>query len=136
MAKKLHGTRLRRDQGLLIAPLLDIMFLVLLFFLFNVNFSALQSYDIKLPDAKNPDNPAPSERLIVTVLDNNSYLLNNRPIAASRLSQELNQIIKETKNSQVLLLGAENIAYNRLIQAMDAIRAAGAAGISLGVNKE
>ncbi|MGL4523913.1 MAG: ExbD/TolR family protein [Spirochaetia bacterium] len=128
------GTRLERNQGILIAPLLDIIFLVLLFFLFNVNFEGVQSFDVHIPKAGNPDNTVPLSRIVVS-MTSWGLKINGEDVEQNELSQKLSNSFEIAKTKQVLLLASEELSYKQMVAVMDQIKEAGATAISLGVEK-
>lgn len=127
-------TRLERSEGLLIAPLLDIIFLVLLFFLFNINFEGVQSFDVHIPKAGNPDNAMPLSRVVVSVTQN-EVLINGAEIKSDQFVTQLKNTLENAKTKQVLLLAAESLSYKEMVDIMDQVKEAGATAISLGVEK-
>lgn len=127
-------TRLQRNEGLLIAPLLDIIFLVLLFFLFNINFEGVQSFDVHIPKAGNPDNAVPLSRIVVSVTQQ-GIRINNVEVEKAKFVLELSQILEVARTKQVLLLAAESLSYKDMVAVMDQVKEAGATAISLGVEK-
>ncbi len=134
MARPLR-TRLKVEQGLMIAPLLDIMFLVLLFFIFNVNFSSVESFDIDIPVANNADNAQPLDRVVVIIFpDRTDYLINGIAVTVDYFIPALKEAMAEQDSQQVLLLGSQQASYGRVMELMDRIKVAGARGISLGVD--
>jgi biopolymer transport protein ExbD len=134
MARPLR-TRLKIEQGLMIAPLLDIMFLVLLFFIFNVNFSSVESFDIDIPIAHHADNAQPLDRIVIIIFpDRNDYLINGIPFTVEEFIPALKEAMAEQESQQILLLGSQQASYGRVMELMDRIKVAGARGISLGVD--
>ena len=128
------STRLERSEGLLIAPLLDIIFLVLLFFLFNINFEGVQSFDVHIPKAGNPDNAVPLSRVIVSVTEK-ELRINGQEVLSDDFPMQLKESLQQIKTKQVLLLAAETLSYKEMVHVMDQIKEAGATAISLGVEK-
>ncbi|NIZ46358.1 biopolymer transporter ExbD [Entomospira nematocerorum] len=127
-------TRLKVDQSLMIAPLLDIMFLVLLFFMLNTNEGNIHSFDVDIPQAQQPENRYPMEQLVVIVrAEELGYMINDEFVAESIFIPSLKDKITSLGVTQILLLASENADYGRVMRLMDAMKQAGASGVSLGV---
>lgn len=129
------GTRLRVEQTLMIAPLLDIMFLVLLFFILNTDNGGLESFDVDIPQVHQSENSQPITKIVVTLTAHNEYMVNDKVVEEENLFLELQYLMKNLKTNQVLLLASKQIDYGSIISTMEFIKRAGATGVSLGVEQ-
>jgi biopolymer transport protein ExbD len=127
-------TRLSRTDGLLLAPLLDMIFLVLLFFLFNINFDKTKSFDIQIPQSRQLDQDVAAVDLVV-IVTNDKYVINGVSVVEGDFMEKLGQLLSDKKEKKILLLGSESISYKKLISVMDIMKEAGAMSISLGIEK-
>ncbi|NIZ41211.1 biopolymer transporter ExbD [Entomospira entomophila] len=127
-------TRLKVDQSLMIAPLLDIMFLVLLFFMLNTSEGNIHSFDVDIPQAHQPENRYPMEQLVVIIRSAEmGYTINDDFVAEVDFIPTLKEKIRVLGVKQILLLASESADYGRVMRIMDAMKQAGASGVSLGV---
>ncbi len=118
-----------RSISMDIAPLLDIMFMLLLFFLVNSSFLK-PAILLKLPVAgsrekvKNPD-------IIVSVNREGRVFLNRNEVEIDQLPSLLKQKLSESEKKKIVFQGDENILYKKFVQIMGVIKSSGAKEISL-----
>ncbi len=112
-----------------VAPLLDIMFMLLLFFLLTSSFLK-PALLLKLPVAgsrekvKNPD-------IIVSVDREGRVFLNRNEVEIDRLPALLKQKLSESEKKKIVFQGDENILYKKFVKIMGVIKSSGAKEISL-----
>jgi biopolymer transport protein ExbD len=129
-----HARRLHRPAGLLLVPMIDIFTVLVTFLLMTAVFSRITILELDLPSAQSTDASAPVFRLEVIVRKQGLELTNGtQRIAAipnvndgydlatlTRLAESLKRDHPEANAASVLL--EPDIAYDHLIQVMDAIR--------------
>ena len=116
-------------------PLIDIVFLLLVFFIYAMLSMAVhRGMNLDLPDSLSP---VPSEKsslsVSVVVLDGAAVIyLNKREIPLSVLGQELRNRSRVLKDKpEVLLFADKTVSYQQLYKVLDAISSAGISAISL-----
>jgi biopolymer transport protein ExbD len=128
--------RLRVEQSLMIAPLLDIMFLVLLFFILNTSTGNVESFDVDIPKAEVAENRSPPDQLVVIIrADSQNYSINDQSISDSDFERVMAERMQTLRTYQVLLLASEAVDYGRVMTSMDRLKRAGATSVSLGVER-
>lgn len=128
-------SNLTHSETLMLAPLLDIIFLVLVFFLVNVNYKGIQSFDMVIPKASKPDIKTPNSQIIIQ-LDNTILRINNQDVSLDDFIGILQNEFRRTRSTSVLVLGSEQMPYKDLIELFDLIKKSGGSNISLGVDKK
>lgn len=114
-----------------LTPLIDIVFLLLVFFMLTAHFVKDQSIDISLPEAESAKSLNKDEALKI-VLDNSGHvLINNNHIAPSELDKVIYEMLKNRNNKQVVLHGDEISQLGLTVKVMDAARKAGAESIDI-----
>ena len=114
-----------------LTPLIDIVFLLLVFFLLTAHFVKDESLDITLPEAESAL-PMEDEQALEIILDKGGrILLQNRAVAEDKLTETLRQTLQGRSNKQVLLRGDQNAQLGLTVKIMDAARKAGAESMDI-----
>ena len=112
-------------------PLIDIVFLLLVFFIYAMLSMAVhRGLPVTLPSSST----AKIDKhliLSVTVKADGSVFVDKHPVSLTDLSQALKTRAKGAEAPGVLLFGDKNLSYQKLFEVMDLIRKAGLTRISL-----
>lgn len=120
----------------MIAPLLDIMFLVLLFFILNTSSGSVESFDVDIPQASQGENRQPPNHIVVLIRANDEgFVLNEVEVNEAEFPARLQALMRELGTSQILLLASQEADYGRVMRSMDMMKRAGASSVSLGVER-
>jgi len=114
--------------GISIAPLIDIVFLLLIFFMLTSHFETISGIDISLPDIleKGPDRSADN---IVLALDRtgNCYLQGEK-VTLKNLYLRLKEMSKE-KRIGLMLKADKDVRHGLVVSIMDLAKDAGVSSI-------
>ena len=114
-----------------LTPLIDIVFLLLVFFLLTAHFVKDESLDITLPEAESAL-PLGDEEALEIVLDKSGQiLLHDRHVAPNELTETLRRTLQGRGNKQVLLRGDHAAQLGLTVKVMDAARKAGAESMDI-----
>lgn len=121
--------RLDRDEpgtaevGL--TPLIDIMFLLLVFFLTVTTFAQEEKeLDLKLPEARHASKGDQGHALVVNVLRDGTFSVDGRPMTEEGLIQRLKAVASKKKDQEVLIRGDATGQFGPVAKALDACRGA------------
>ena len=121
----------QRRARIEILPLIDIVFLLLVFFIYAMLSMAVhRGVSVNLPTSSS----AKIERellLSVTIKDNGDILLDNNRIPLKDLARLLKLRAKEQDSTGVLLFADKRVSCQLLLHVLDQIRMAGLTKISL-----
>ena len=114
-----------------LTPLIDIVFLLLVFFLLTAHFVKDESLDITLPEAESAL-PLEDKQALEIVLDKDGrILLHDMPVAVDKLTETLSHALQGRSNKQILLRGDQRAHLGLTVQVMDAARKAGAESLDI-----
>jgi biopolymer transport protein ExbD len=117
-------------------PLIDIVFLLLVFFIYAMLSMAVHhSMPVKLPASATAALDKESA-LSVTVKADGSLFIDQSPVALTDLSQRLKERMQPGEPPGVLVFGDRSLPYQSLFQVLDHIRLAGIDRISLQAEAE
>mgnify|MGYP001611088041 CR=1 FL=1 len=131
--KKLkRRTEIKKGQ-LDIAPLIDIVFNLLIFFMLTSNFIFQPGIKVSLPKAITSE-VISSENLIITVTGQDLLFLNDKPITISDLVVKLKEAARENKS--LLLKADTSSSLGRVVEIWDLCRELGISQINIETNQK
>ncbi|MDI6687748.1 MAG: biopolymer transporter ExbD [Desulfobacterales bacterium] len=125
------GLQLNRKARIEMLPLIDIVFLVLVFFIYAMLSMAVHR---GLPVTLPLSSTAKIDKTIVlsvTVKADGTVFVDKKPVSLDSLMEELKEAVKSDNNAGVLLFADRYLSYQKLFNIMDCIRMAGITKISL-----
>lgn len=121
-----------------ITPLIDVVFLLLIFFMVSTTFNRESELQIALPQASAGSVELPDEPLEVVVARDGSYLIGGESVAegnAAGLRERLAGALRE-RPDQVLVIRADGeAAHQAVITVLDAARKLGVAKLSFATQQ-
>jgi biopolymer transport protein ExbD len=121
--------------GISIAPLIDIVFLLLIFFMLTSHFEIISGIDISLPDIskKGPDRSADN---IVLVLDKmGTCYLQREKVTLGDLHLKLKEMSKE-RRINLMLQADKDVRHGLVVRVMDLAKNAGVTSIVIAAQWE
>ena len=110
------------------APLIDVVFLLLIFFMLTSSFVSQPGIKVKLPRALTGQ-VLQRNTVVLTITKNNQMYLNNKKLTFDDLKSELKQIDKER---QTLLIKADEKApIGRIVEVWDLCRELGISQVNI-----
>lgn len=133
--KKLGGSRKKDESNIDLTPMLDVVFILLIFFVVTATFLSEQAIDA----ASNENNDTPPEtddenkNILIELSQNNEIRFNGEPRAVleSQIRANIDRLKAENPAATVIVRPAETSNVNTLVMVMDAARQAGIVNISI-----
>ncbi len=116
------------------APLIDVVFQLLIFFMLTSSFSHA-TMNVALPKAKTVDQPQ-QEKIIISITETGDIFLNEEKASLGSLRKDLSIYLKNQSPPSVHIKGDKNMPYKFFIEVMDTARQAGARQINIIHQKE
>ena len=129
----------RKYHSMDLTPLIDVVFLLLIFFMVATNFSKFSSMDIKVPKST-VENKNTAIETIEVLLNSNKILnirittngfVENQEVVENNLNQKINDLLKASNSKNIILIADEVLDYGYIIKVMSILKEAGVEGISL-----
>lgn len=125
----------REEVEINLAPFIDVVFLLLIFFMVSTTFLREGNLELTLPEASPEPTQTEALALELTIDANGEYALNGRALANRQsltIQRALEQAVAEAGAAQELIIRADaNTPHQAVVTALDA---AGQAGIKqLGI---
>ena len=121
-----RGSIQNNAPGFQIAPMVDIVFLLLIFFLVTWNFSRSETeLDVKVPKAREgKETRRAVGEVILNVKSNGTVVMNRRQMNAKELQDTLQKIASLYPDQAVILRGDESTDYRHVVEVLDTCRRA------------
>ena len=114
----------KRSLILNVTSLIDVLFLLLIFFMISTTFLSTPAIKLELPDAAHAD-PVRHEPLIVYVDENGSVFLNDDPTDLSLLDAGLRAKLQDREEKAVVLKIDSQVSHGHVVRVMDTVKGAG-----------
>ncbi len=120
-----------------IAPMVDILLFLLVFFILTWNFSRNEAeLDVKVPAAKEgQESRRPAGEVILNVKKDGSIVMNRRAMSSDELRETLTRIAELYPDQAVILRGDENVDYRYVVDVLDICRAANIWNVAFATSK-
>ena len=122
--------RARIHSHLDIAPLIDIVFLLLVFFMLTSTFMLPEAIELELPESSSA-RVTDTTPIIVSLNQTGQLALNGSKLELAQLRQVIKPLIKQNPDSAITLKSDARTEVQSLLKVMDEIRAAGATNVAL-----
>jgi len=124
---KFRDTRVEQGAELELAPMIDVVFLLLIFFIVTWQFARFErDMDISVPAAEeSTDRPNSVAEIIVNVRKDGTILVNGAQLSEADLLTKLNAISAEFPDQAVILRGSSEAEFQSIMNVLDQIKKAG-----------
>ncbi len=116
--------RQRRDEvGVNLTPLIDVVFLLLIFFMVSTTFTRETQLSIDLPEASGQPQETTDERIEILIDESGSYRVNGQALVDARLRTLQAAIYKISAGDTTLpmiITADAQAAHESVVRAMDA----------------
>ena len=133
--KKVSGRRISDDSKIDLTPMLDVVFILLIFFVVTATF--LSETALNAASSQGEDEPPPPEddkrNILFEIGANNEIVLNGnpRPIVETQIRSNIDQLKAENPEATVIIQPDLLSDVETLVMIMDAARQAGIFDISI-----
>jgi biopolymer transport protein ExbD len=126
------------SEGIPMTPLIDIVFLTLIFFMVTSTYGALESeIDIALPTAQTAETSERAQgEIIINVRADGVIVVNEREMDAVELESVLKRVAEYFPGGAVIVRGDRHVSWAAMMQVLDACGKADIQNISFGALSE
>jgi len=122
--------RLEDDGALVLTPLIDMVFLVVIFFMLNTTLSINPAITVELPAAYTSQ-AVLQEEIVVTLTLSGEIYIGKQTVLRDRFAAELKKEMVRLQRTDVILQADELLPYRDVVEIMDLARLTGVESISL-----
>jgi len=117
------------------APLVNVVFLLLLFFMLSSTYVQLSGHLVDLPTSSAPTVTS-FQSLVVTVTSKNMLFFNNQPTTLANLQEALQKETRRAPNQELIIKADKQVPHGVVIEIMNIAFKAGVRGINLATRPE
>ena len=122
-----------RKARIEIIPLIDTVFFLLVFFMMaSLSMTVYRGVPVSLPKAASGQ-VEPHDTAAVTVDRDGRTYLNREVVDVAALPNALHELVAARPDLVVVVSADEHVAHGRVVEAMDAVRAAGVGRLAIAV---
>ena len=125
-----EGAR-RSGQAPNLTPLIDIVFLLLVYFMLTAHFVKDQGLPIELPEAESALSLEDQTPLEIKLTGTGQIMVADQQITIDLLQEYLRPLLAEKVEKRVLIRGDKDAGFGDSVKVIDAARLAGAAGVDI-----
>jgi biopolymer transport protein ExbD len=123
--------------GIQLAPLVDVLLLLLIFFLMTWNAARNENeLDVKVPKASAAkEHSAPIGDVVVNVKSDGSVVVNRRSLNTNELTDLLKGLVQLNSDQAVVIRGDEAGAYKNIVEVLNVCSQAGVSNVAFATAK-
>ncbi len=120
----------RRDVRIDISALIDVVFLLLIFFAVSTTFLESTGLDLELPSADTSAAPE-SRDVTVWIGEEGNLRFDGRDLQLADLETDLKAALEQAERKFVVIMADRNARLEHVVQVMDLARKSGAVGLTI-----
>lgn len=114
-----------------ITPMLDVVFILLIFFIVTATFVKESGLDVSRPDNQEATTKEEKDNILITIGPNNGIWVNRRKTDIRRVTANIERLHAEMPEATVVIMPDKESNTDTLIRVMDASREANVYNISI-----
>ncbi|CAA6817697.1 MAG: Biopolymer transport protein ExbD/TolR [uncultured Sulfurovum sp.] len=118
-----------------VSPLIDMVFILLIFFMVTTTFVKDMKLDINRPTASSATKS--DDKVVRVYIDNmGEVYIDNQPVKVWAIQSKVRDLLRSATEKNVLVITDDNIPVNKLIDVVDECRMSGAKDVAVSTTKE
>jgi biopolymer transport protein ExbD len=124
--------------GFMIAPMVDILLVVLVFFIVTWNFALTENeLDVRVPSAAKANEPQPYVgQVVINVKADGTIVVNRQTKTADELLDQLKKLAGLYPDQAVIVRGDESVDYKHIVEVLDICRQADIWNVAFATGKQ
>jgi biopolymer transport protein ExbD len=134
---KFHSSNIEEDTNINLTPLIDVVFLLLIFFMVSTTFDTTSQLKINLPEASQEQTSVPPQKLNLLIDAKGNFFINSRELTNNRsatLKAALERVMAGNKLPIVIQSDADSPVQS-LVTAMDVVGQLGLSQVSIATTR-
>ena len=135
MKQFFNQTQVEEESEINITPMLDVVFIMLIFFIVTATFVKEAGIEVNRPDAATATK-AENANILIAIGANNDIWIDRRMIDIRSVRPNIERLHAENPQGSVVIQADKESKTDTLIQVMDAARQAGVFNVSIAANEQ
>ncbi len=140
MKSKRFITNSKKEYLMDLTPLIDVVFLLLIFFMVATTFNEFSSLNLELPKSKNTKQTSNEIEVVKVIVDKNSKILivtklggieDRVEVEEEYLKDSLAEILVNREKERVSLIAHQDLNYGMIVGLIESIKEAGANNLKI-----
>ena len=127
--------RIREESNLDLTPMLDIVFIMLIFFIVTTSFIKESGIEVNRPNAETAERDQKGN-ILVAISENNEIFIDRRKVDLRAIRPNIIRLKAENPEGSVIIQAYKASQTGLLVEAMDQIRLAGVQEISIAAEND
>ena len=125
----------REEAGIDLTPMLDVVFIMLIFFIVTASFVKEAGFDVnRPPNTDQPPRDDERKNILINVAADGRLYINRRPVDPGALTANIKRLHAENPKGAVVIQAEDDSMNEYLITVMDAARKAGVYDVAIASN--
>ncbi|NOR72451.1 MAG: biopolymer transporter ExbD [Mariprofundaceae bacterium] len=125
-----EGVR-RSGQAPNLLPLIDIVFLLLIFFMLTAHFVRNEGLPIELPEAASAVSLEQKKPLEIVISSSGQITISGEQILSGVLVEKITSLLSSRDEKRIVIRGDADVSLGDSVKVIDAARQAGASGVDI-----
>ena len=121
----------RKPRQIGLTPLIDVVFLLIIFFMLSTSFIRTESMELSFPKGTEVEEKKTTDIIRIYIHDDNRLFLGDREMNTTELKAQLRKALFENAERGILLLSGDAVSTQRLVSVMDDIYLMGGSNVSV-----
>lgn len=135
MKQFFNQTPQEEESEINITPMLDVVFIMLIFFIVTATFIKEAGIEVNRPDAQTAVKQEKAN-ILIAIGPNNDIWIDRRQVDIRSVRPNIERLHAENPQGSVVIQADEESKTDTLIQVMDASRRAGVYNVSIAANEQ
>lgn len=119
-----------KNEEINISPLIDMVFILLIFFIVTTVFVEETGVEVTKPEAASQIQ-LEKNSILIAITANNNVVYGGRDIGVSGVRAIVNRLVTEDPNMPVIIQSDENVPTRLLVRVLDEAKLAGAVSVNI-----
>jgi biopolymer transport protein ExbD len=126
----------KKQVELNITPLIDVLFLLLIFFMLTGTFKRVGELELQLPDSSTatPAEGTEVRQVELIVTEEGRLFVDGTGIGTPQLKSELSRILGEDPTARVMIKAEAGVNHGEVVRLLDIVRDSGFPGVGIGTH--
>ena len=122
------------DAGIDLTPMLDVVFIMLIFFIVTTSFVKEAGIDVNRPSANTAERKERGN-ILIAIRDNGDVWIDKREVDIRAVRDNVERLHAENPEGSVVIIADKASETGILVQVMDQVRSAGVLNVSIAASE-
>lgn len=114
-----------------ITSLVDVVFMLLIFFMVTTTFQNSHSIDVNLPTSSSGDVKTQNDTITISIDKQEHLFINDKPVSLITLEQELKNAKQTTNKVSITISADKTVQHGTIVKVLDSTQKAGIENVGI-----